>query len=84
MCVSFGLRLRALCDEQDISARELASAIGGSKQTIMSWWRGRSIPSMPVLFMVAAALRCSLVDLMPHEAHYRAFPVVDQCVERAA
>lgn len=74
LCEAFGRRLRVLREEQDIAASELAAAIGASQSTILSWERGDRMPSMTVLCMAAAALSCSLVDLMPEEAHHHAFP----------
>lgn len=74
LCLAFGRRLRILREEQDIAASELAAAIGASPYTVLSWERGDRMPSMTVLCMTATALDCSLVDLMPEEAHHRAFP----------
>lgn len=74
LCEAFGARLRQLREEQDIAASELAAAIGASRYAILSWERGDRMPSMTVLCMVATALGCSLVDLMPEEAHHRAWP----------
>lgn len=65
----FARRLQLILDEKDISAAELAAAIGGSAQTVMSWTRGTSTPSLWTLVAVALALRVSLVDLMPESAH---------------
>lgn len=74
LCEAFGRRVRQIREEQDIAASELAAAIGSSPYTILSWERGDRMPSMAVLCMTATALDCSLVDLMPEEAHHRAFP----------
>jgi DNA-binding XRE family transcriptional regulator len=74
LCEAFGRRLRVLREEKDIAASELAAAIGAATATIFSWERGDRMPSMTVLCMVAVALDCSLVDLMPEEAHHRVSP----------
>lgn len=66
-----GRRLRELREEQDIAASELAAAIKMSKMTVHSWERGREVPRIRVMISIAAALRCSLVDLLPEAAHYR-------------
>lgn len=75
LCIAFGARVRFLREEQGISARGLATAIGCSKAVVWAWERGETIPSVPVLLMAAAALDCSLVDLMPDEAHHRVEPI---------
>lgn len=73
--VAFGWRMRSLMDERDIAAAELAAAIGCSATAVHGWTSGRHFPSIPTLLCIAAALRCSLVDLMPEEAHHTAEPV---------
>lgn len=76
LCVAFGDRVRSLREERDISAAGLASAIGAACATIWSWERGERFPSVPILLMVASVLDCSIVDLMPPEAHYRVYPIL--------
>jgi transcriptional regulator with XRE-family HTH domain len=83
LCIAFGARVKFLREEQNISAVGLAEAIGCTKAVIWGWERGKCIPSVPVLLMVAAALDCSLVDLMPEEAHYRVEPIRERA-RRAA
>lgn len=83
LCLAFGARLRFLREERNIAATELAAAIGSCKQTIWQWERGECMPSMPVLLMTAAALDCSLVDLMPDEAHHRVEPIRERQGARA-
>lgn len=75
--LAFGARLRFLREEpgRDIAVSELAAAIGCSSSSIHQWERGAEFPSIATLLMVAAALDCSLVDLMPEEAHYRCEPI---------
>lgn len=75
LCIAFGARVKFLREEQGISAQNLAAALGSSKAMVWKWERGETIPSVPVLLMAAAALDCSLVDLMPNEAHYRVEPI---------
>lgn len=69
--VEFGLQLRKHREATDISAAELAEAVGVSPLTVFAWERGRSMPNGAVLFRVAAALSCSFVDLLPDELHER-------------
>ena len=69
-CVSCGLRLRLLRRERQISAAELAAAIGAHVMTVLAWERGRSVAGIPTLVLIAAALQCSVVELLPDEAHY--------------
>lgn len=70
LCTAAGHRLRAMREERNISAAELAAAIGAAAVTVLAWERGRSMPSLPTMVMLAAALRCSIVDLLPDEAHH--------------
>lgn len=67
--VSFGQRLGDLLKERDVAASELAAAISYSQMTVFGWLRGRSVPSAFSLAAVAGALSCSLVDLLPDQAH---------------
>lgn len=75
LCLAFGARLKFLREEQDIAVSEIAEAIGCTRQAIHQWERGSAFPSLPTLLMVASALDCSLVDLMPEEAHHRVEPI---------
>lgn len=69
--VALGLRVKQVREEHDIAASELAAAIGMARATIHQWERGAAMPSIATLVLVAAALRCSLVDLLPDEAHHQ-------------
>lgn len=69
--IALGLRIKQVREEQDIAASELAAAIGCCKEAVHAWERGGSMPSIATLVLVAAALRCSLVDVLPDEAHHQ-------------
>lgn len=66
----FTERLSEIMRERDVSAEELALAIGASESTVLSWTRGRSTPSLWAMVAVAIALRVCLVDLLPESAHH--------------
>jgi hypothetical protein len=68
-CLAFGHRLSQLLDERDIAATELAAAIDVSVMTVFAWRRGRSVPGSLMLAGIAAAIGCSVVDLLPEQAH---------------
>jgi len=59
------VRLRAY----DIGTDELAEALGVGRSAVMAWVAGRQMPSLKRLVTIALALKCSLVDLLPDEAH---------------
>ncbi len=63
------IRLSSILDEQSVSASELAEAVGVSQYTVYNHLSGNATPSLWTMVAYAAALRCSLVDLMPDEAH---------------
>lgn len=67
--VGFGRRLATLLEERDVAASELAAALGLSVMTVLAWRRGRSVPPSIWLAAIAIALSCSVVDLLPEQAH---------------
>lgn len=67
---AFGQTLRARREDRGIAATELAAAIAASSQTIHAWERGRSVPAVATLLAIAAALGCTLVDLLPERAQF--------------
>lgn len=69
--IALGLRVKQVREEHDIAASELAEAIGACTATVLQWERGAAMPSIATLVLVAAALRCSLVDVLPDEAHHQ-------------
>lgn len=66
---AFGHRLEQLLKERDVAVTELAAAVHVSPQTVFAWLRGRSVPLPLRLAAVSRALGCSLVDLLPEQAH---------------
>jgi DNA-binding Xre family transcriptional regulator len=68
-CVAFGRRLDQLMAERDVAATELAAAIGLHEQSIHILRRGERMPHMVTLAALSQALSCSLVDLLPEQAH---------------
>ncbi len=58
----------------DISATELAAALGSSLRVIRRWERGTNPPHLATLLAIATALRCDLRDLLPATAALRALP----------
>lgn len=66
--VAFGHHLSDVLEERDVAATELAAAIGVHWQTVMAWRRGR-IPGFAALAAIAEALSCSIIDLLPEQAH---------------
>lgn len=67
--VAFGQRLGDLLKERDVAASELAAAVDVSVMTVLAWRRGRSVPLPLRLAAVSRVLSCSLVDLLPDQAH---------------
>lgn len=61
---AFGARLREVRTDHDVSAAELAAALGISAQTVFAWERGRSCVPLGELFRVALALGCTLDTLL--------------------
>jgi len=59
------LRIRREHEKHDIAATELAAAIGTWTRTVHRWEYGDEPPSLRSLFMIAAALGCDVVDLIP-------------------
>jgi transcriptional regulator with XRE-family HTH domain len=70
LCVDFGALLRRIREERDISSAELAAAIGANSMTVMSWERGRTVPTVPTLMAIATALSCPLADLLPEQTRH--------------
>ena len=68
--IALGLRIKQVREENDIAASELAEAIGSCTTTVLQWERGAAMPSIATLILTAAALRCSLVSILPDEAHF--------------
>ena len=64
-CRALGAQLRRCRESRNIAATELAAAIGAHVQTVWIWERGRQAPCLPMLVAIAAALGCSLADLLP-------------------
>lgn len=66
---SLAQKIRIVMDGSDISYRELASATGMSIHTVLAYRAGRKVPGIWGLFTLAKGLGCSMVDLLPDEAH---------------
>jgi DNA-binding Xre family transcriptional regulator len=69
LCQAFGHRLDDLMTERDVAATELAAATGLHLGSINAWRRGARMPNTHTLAMLAGALGCALVDLLPEQAH---------------
>lgn len=68
--VAFGRRLRQLLEGRDVACSELAAAIQVDPMTTYAWTSGRRFPAPPTLLAIAQSLSCSVVDLLPEEAHH--------------
>ena len=58
-----GMRLRELRRERRLTLRELAARTGLTAGLLSKIENFRTVPSLPVLFSIAAALRCDLGEL---------------------
>jgi len=68
-CRDFGHRLEKLMAERDVAATELAAATSFHLGSIQAWRRGARMPNTHGLAVIAMALGCALVDLLPAQAH---------------
>lgn len=59
-----GEAIRHCREEQDVSALELAAAIGVCDKTIHAWERGRIRPRLLHVYSIAVALGIQLNDLL--------------------
>lgn len=59
-----GERLRARREAVGLSVRKLAEQLGASRNTITNYEQGHTVPSTTDLVRLAAALGCTLVDLL--------------------
>ncbi|MCC7493255.1 MAG: ImmA/IrrE family metallo-endopeptidase [Fimbriimonadaceae bacterium] len=59
-----GERLRIRRDAVGLSVRKLAEQLGASRNTITNYEQGHTVPSTSDLVRLAAALGCTLVDLL--------------------
>lgn len=55
--------LRARREEMGWSQQYLATALGVSRQTILSIEKGKYDPSLPLAFQIAGAFDCTIEDL---------------------
>lgn len=55
--------LRAHREEMGWSQQRLATALGVSRQTILSIEKGKYDPSLPLAFQIAEAFGCTIEDL---------------------
>ena len=55
--------LRAQREEMGWSQQHLATALGVSRQTILSIEKGKYDPSLPLAFQIAEAFGCAIEDL---------------------
>ncbi|MFD2796511.1 helix-turn-helix transcriptional regulator [Promicromonospora vindobonensis] len=49
--------------EREWTQADLASALGVSRQTVISIERGRFDPSLPLAFLIARAFDCAIEDV---------------------
>lgn len=53
--------------ERGWTQADLASALGVSRQTVISIERGRFDPSLPLAFLIAQAFGCTIEDIFTPE-----------------
>ena len=61
---ALGKRLRRLLDATGMTQMELAIKIGSSDPTINHYLQGRSLPTLPVLQRLAAALNTTVGEII--------------------
>ena len=61
---AFGAAVRALRTEQGLAQEALAHRAGIERSHMGKIERGEHIPSLPLIFKIAAALECGAADLM--------------------
>lgn len=61
---AFGAAVRALRTERGIAQESLANLAGIERSHMGKIERGEHIPSLPLIFKIAAALECGATDLM--------------------
>lgn len=62
---SFGEQMRHVREDADVSADELAQAVGVSVDVVLHWEAGRRTPRLRNLVSVAMALRVPVDHLVP-------------------
>lgn len=65
MTLLFGDHLRRVREEANVSATELAAAVGYCVDTIHAYERGAIVPSLRALIAIAFALKLPLEHLVP-------------------
>ncbi len=62
---SYGEQIRRVREDADVSAAELAAAIGVHERTVAHWETGARIPRLNHLTAIAMALRVPVDHLVP-------------------
>lgn len=65
--VQFGVRLRQARKTANLTQDTLAECVGLSRTSITNIERGRQHVSLHMLYQLAAAVHCSVIDLLPDE-----------------
>lgn len=58
------MKLKALMEERNLSASELAEAIGVSQRRLEGWMYGEREPSIRYLIAIADTLNCTVDELI--------------------
>jgi putative transcriptional regulator len=57
-------RIKEVLLEKHLKQIELSSTLGLAKSTVSQWVCGKTQPSLPMLFKIAEALDCDVIDLI--------------------
>ncbi|MFH5805289.1 helix-turn-helix transcriptional regulator [Alienimonas sp. DA493] len=63
--VRFGRRIKAIRIEAGLSAVDVANRVGTTRNTMHRWERAEAAPHLDVLPNLAAALGCTVPEMMP-------------------
>lgn len=63
-----GLNIKSARGRRDVSASELAAALGSCRTVIFKWERGEVAPHLKCLLAISLALDCPLSELIPQDA----------------
>lgn len=68
LCKLVGINIKHARGRRDISAAELAAALGSSRTVIFRWERGENPPHLSAILAISLALDCPLSELLPMDA----------------
>jgi transcriptional regulator with XRE-family HTH domain len=69
LAVFVGARIRARREELGLSLADVAAKLGIGRQNIHRYEAGARLPTLEALYPLAAALDCSMTDLIPSQAN---------------